>query len=160
MKFVLPLFAVLIICANALAQQQPNMPQNCESDIAILDVASRKAGNDGLIIAIARLGDGERQRRINLRRLHNVGVYLTEWDGRRSRNTLVLAEGERVRGYGRVELYVRGESFHSLLLRPNADLLVGSCTYEINSPQEQERENNLYPWRDGLQPGSKKKRSK
>jgi hypothetical protein len=25
------------------------------------------------------------------------------------------------------------------------DLIVGSCTYDINTPAEQRRENNLYP---------------
>ena len=151
MKFALLLLASLVVCADALPQHQPTKPQNCESDISILDAASRKAGEDGLIIAIARLGNGERERKLNRRRLHNVRVYLTEWNGRRDPKTVVTAEGERVNGYGGIELYVGGRLFHILLARPNSDLIVGSCTYEINSPSEQQRENNLYPWLDRFQ---------
>lgn len=71
----------------------------------------------------------------------------------------MLAEGERTRGYGRIELYVEGVLLQTLLVRRNADLIVGSCTYEINSPAEQRRENNLYPGRDKFQLKSKSKRS-
>lgn len=143
---------------GAFVQYQSTKPANCESDIAILDLASRRAGENGLIIAIAGLGDGESQRSVNLRRLHNVRVYLTEWNGRRNPKTVVIAEGERVSGYGRIELYVGGELLQVLLVRPNGDLIVGSCTYEINSPSEQRRENNLYPWRDRFQRRFRSKR--
>ncbi len=145
--------------SGGFAQYQAPKPVNCESDIAILDAASRRAGTDGLIIAIARLGNGEFRRSVNLRRLHNVRAYLTEWNGRRDPKTVVIAEGARVSGYGRIELYVGGTLFQALLVHPNADLIVGSCTYEINSPREQQRENNLYPWRDRLQRKGKSKRS-
>lgn len=46
-----------------------------------------------------------------------------------------------MKGYGRVELYVAGKLHWVVLIRPNADLIVGSCTYEINLPDEQRREN-------------------
>ena len=47
-------------------------PANCESDIAVLEAAHHDAGKESLIIAVARLGDGERNRGLNGRRLHNV----------------------------------------------------------------------------------------
>ncbi|MEJ7575953.1 MAG: hypothetical protein WKF74_02990 [Pyrinomonadaceae bacterium] len=156
MKFTL-LLLTLIAGYSSVAAQQPMEPANCESDIAILDTVSRQAGEDGLIIVIARLGDGESNRELNHRRLYNVRTYLTEWDGRRNPKTVITAEGERINGYGRIELYVGGKLFYVLLVRRNADLIVGSCTYEINSPNEQKRENNLYPWRDRFQRKSKRK---
>ena len=157
--FLLLTLLLFASSSGAYVQYQSTKPANCESDIAILDLASRRAGEDGLIIAIARLGDGERQRSLNFRRLHNVRVYLTEWNGRRNPKTVLIAEGERVTGYGRIELYVGGALLQTLLVRPNADLIVGSCTYEINAPSEQRRENNLYPWRDRFERKSKSKRS-
>jgi hypothetical protein len=157
--FMLLTLLLLASWSGGFPQYQSTKPANCESDIAILDLASGRAGEDGLIIAIARLGDGERRRTLNLRRLHNVRAYLTEWDGRRNPKTVLLAEGERASGYGRIELYVGGALLQTLLIRPNADLIVGSCTYEINSPSEQRRENNLYPWRGRFQRKSKSKRS-
>jgi hypothetical protein len=160
MKLTL-LILLTILCFPAIfAQEQsdmPTKPANCESDIAILDSASGQAGESGLIIVIARLGDGERNRELNRRRLYNVRRYLTEWDGHRNPKSIVTAEGERVGGYGRIELYVGGKLFYVLLVRRNADLIVGSCTYEINPPNEQQRENNLYPWQDRFQRSSKRK---
>ena len=148
MKFRLLPLIFLLLASSIFAKQQPTKPQNCESDIAVLDAASRRAGEDGLLIVIARLGDGERSRKLNHRRLFNVRAYLTEWDGRRNPKNIVTAEGEGAVGYGRIELYVGGVLFHVLLIHRNADLIVGSCTYEINSPSEKARENSLYPWRD------------
>lgn len=160
MKTTLLLLILAASCPGVIAREQPTKPENCESDIAILDAASREAGESGLVIVIARLGDGERDRNWNRRRLYNVRTYLTEWDGRRNPKTVVTAEGEPVSSYGRIELYVGGKLFHVLLVRRNADLIVGSCTYEINPPNVQRRENNLYPWRDRLQQKSKGKRSR
>jgi hypothetical protein len=161
MKFTLLLLILVTGCFDTHAQEeQPKKPANCESDISYLDAASGRAGDDGLIIVIARLGDGERNREVNRRRLYNVFTYLTEWDGRRKPESIVTAEGERVSGYGRIELYVGGKLFHTLLVHRNGDLIVGSCTYEINSPSEQQRENNLYPWRDRLQRKSKRRGSR
>jgi hypothetical protein len=78
MKITLLLLLLIAGCSNSLAQQQPTKPQNCESDIAILDAASGQAGENGLIIVIAMLGDGERDRNWNRRRLYNVRTCLTE----------------------------------------------------------------------------------
>ncbi len=66
------------------------------------------------------------------------GIVLTEsWH--RDPNTVVTAEGARVKGFGRVELYVRGIPFIALGVRRNEDLLVGSCI----GP-----DTNLYPYLD------------
>jgi hypothetical protein len=162
MKYRFLLIVLLATCSDVLAQdrqfQMPTKPVNCESDIAILDGASNQAGEKGLIIVIARLGDGDHNRDLNRRRLHNVHTYLTQWDGRRNPANVITAQGDRVKGYGRVELYVAGKLYWVVLIRPNADLIVGSCTYEINSPDEQRRENNLYPWLDRFQRRSRGKR--
>ena len=123
-------------------------PSNCEFNIATIDAANGKAEDDGgLVIAIARLGDGEEQKELSRRRLHNVRTYLMEFD-RRSPEMIVTAEGERVKGYGRVELYVGGKLFYVLMIRPKADLPVGSCSYEGEDPCSHEREKKLYPCLD------------
>src|ERR1700687_3048719 len=115
MKYRLLLIVLLSTCSDVLAQDQqfqmPTKPVNCESDIAILDGASNQAGEKGLIIVIARLGDGDNNRDLNRRRLHNVRTYLTQWGGRRNPTNVVTAQGERVKGYGRGELYVAGKLY-------------------------------------------------
>lgn len=118
----------------------------CEENIALLSDIHHEAGEDGLIIVIARLGDGERRRELNRRRLHNVRVYLTEFGWHRSPETLITAEGERVKGYGRIELYVKGKLSALIGLRRNQDLLVGSC--EDGDIRPVKAESNLYPYLD------------
>ena len=118
----------------------------CEDNISTLSNAHHLAGAEGTIIAIARLGDGEIVRERSRRRLHNVRVYLTEFDWHRQPSTVITAEGERIKGYGQVELYVRGVLFAVLQVRRNRDLLVGSCEPDDIRPAKAER--NLYPYLD------------
>jgi hypothetical protein len=130
--------------ASTLSFPMEIKPTNCEFHIATLDAANNQAGKDGLVIAIARLGDGERRQDLNRRRLHNLRTYLVEFDGRFP-ETIITAEGERVSGYGRVELYVGGKLFYVLMIRPSADLAVGACSFEGDDPCTYERERKLYP---------------
>lgn len=133
---------------SAPATEQPSqlMPTNCESNISLLSLAHQAANEGRLLFAIARLGDGEYKRELNRRRLHNVRVYLTEFDWQRTPEALITAEGERVKGYGRVELYVDGRLFDVIAVKRNGDLLVGSCEPDDIRPVKAER--NLYPYRD------------
>jgi hypothetical protein len=132
----------------APAKTQPNqfVPSDCEGNDSTLNVTHQTAaalGPDGIIIAIARLGDGERNRMLNYRRLHNARVYLTEiWH--RKPESVITAEGDRVKGYGRTELYVGGKLFDVIAVKPNQDLLVGSCEPEDIRPKWIDR--NLYPY--------------
>lgn len=75
MNMLLLLTFLLFAIPGVVAQYQSTKPANCESDIAILYLASGRAGDNGLVIAVTRLGDGERQQSLNLRRLHNIRVY-------------------------------------------------------------------------------------
>ncbi len=98
----------------------------CESNIARLDRIHSEAGNDGLVIAIARLGDGEQSQRLNQRRLRNIRLYLERVRGRAPK-TIITAESDRARGRGRVEIYVGGKLMDVLGLRRSEDLYAGSC---------------------------------
>jgi hypothetical protein len=127
-------------------------PTNCAHSITVLDVLAQNTPKDELIIVVARLGDGEIRRELNHRRLHNVRHYLTKFltheSVRRSPETVLVAEGERVKGYGRVEFYVGGKLFDRLYIMTGGDLVVscydsdpvGSCTGE--------GDREFYPCRD------------
>lgn len=119
-------------------------PTNCEENSALLDAASSAAESNSFIIAVARLGDLETQQGLNQRRLHNVKMYLKEFAGR-DIQSMVTAEGERVPGYGRIELYVNGKHFKTILIKPNLDLAVGECSFEGVDPCTIPRERKLYP---------------
>jgi hypothetical protein len=132
----------------ASTDEQSSQPilTSCEENIALLSASHQSAGEDGLVIAIARLGDGEHRRELNRRRLHNVRVYLTEFDWKRAPETVITAEGERVKGFGRVDLYVGGKLVAVLGIKRNGDLLVGSCEPDDIRPVK--AESNLYPYLD------------
>ncbi len=143
-------FALLVgfLFTNSVTIAAPTQARNqslkvilnrCEGNNSDLSGAHHMAGAEGTIIAIARLGEGERSGELNRRRLHNVRIFLTDFGWHRDPATVITAEGERVKGYGRVELYVRGIPFVALAVKRNQDLLVGSCV----GP-----EKNLYPYLD------------
>lgn len=110
----------------------PNEPLNCEMNLQNLehvrDLARRE--KNGFLIIVARLGNGERQRGLNYRRLHNVRLQLT-LIGVPS-DKIIVAEGERVRGLGQVEFYVRGEFIGALPVRRAGDICVGCCGPDEN----------------------------
>jgi hypothetical protein len=123
-------------------------PDNCEYNIARLEMASQQAGSDSLII-IARLGNGEQDRKLNWRRLQNARTYLSEYIKVRAPETIILAESERVAGYGRIEIYVRGKLFSAAAVNRRGDLIVGSCEpEEIDDARQRHLRKRLYPWRD------------
>jgi hypothetical protein len=127
-------------------------PTNCETHIAILDIAEQNAGRNELIIMIGRLGDGERPE-LNRRRLHSARAYLTEYHALRSPGTVIIGEGERVAGYGRIELYIGGKLHTAFALRRNAELSVGSCEPpELDDARQRELRKKLYPWRYRITP--------
>ena len=143
--------------SGAVPSSQVEMkPTNCEFNISVLTGAHRVAGDAGLVIMIARLGNGERRRELNHRRLHNARTFLIEF-GQRVPQTIITAEGERVDGYGRVELYVGGKLFHVLMTNPNDDLAVGACSFDGDDPCKYEREKKLYPCLDRRSRRSKPK---
>jgi hypothetical protein len=121
-------------------------PTNCENHIAMLDIAHQDAGPTGLIIMIGRLGEGERSRELTQHRLHSARAYLTEYRAVRSPDTIVIAEGERGPGYGRIELFVGGKLHTSFAIRKNAELSVGSCEPELDDARQRELRKKLYPW--------------
>lgn len=135
-------------------QDDKSKPTNCAYSLTVLDVVAQNTPKDETIIVIARLGEGEARRELNHRRLHNVRTYLTKFltheDVRRDPESLILAEGERSRGYGRVEFYVRGKLFDYLSIATGADLIVGSCYHDEPGKDRctLESDRDFYPCRD------------
>ncbi len=129
-------------------------PAHCGDNIALLDVLTQRTLSEKLIIVIAHLGDGETRPNLNWRRLYNVHTYWAEYltaeGARRKPETIVLAGGEKVKGYGRLEFYVDGKLIAVLKVRRNADLLVGTCypDPEERDPCTLKSDRNFYPCRD------------
>lgn len=128
---------------------QPTL-NDCEMNNNYLNNAHHLAGDDSIIIAIAHLGNGERNPELNRRRLHNVRAFLAGYGWKRDPATVVTAEGERVNGYGGIDIYVRGGHWASLAVRRNLDLIVGSC--EPDHMRGREENMTFYPFRDRKKP--------
>jgi hypothetical protein len=132
------IFIMLVVSSfvSGVSQQSPkaNLPQErrpigCENNSAQLGRTAEalgKAGSDGVIIAVARLGTGEVSRELNRRRLCNVNFFLQHYSGVPEKR-VVIAEGEKVKGYGRVDLYVGGALVETLLADKGKDLCVTCC---------------------------------
>lgn len=117
-------------------------PGGCELNAAALDSVRNEAleevrGN-GVVIVIARLGNSETSRVHNRRRLLAVKNYLSKYGLTSQR--VITAEGERMSGYGRVELYVDGKLRTALLANRNRALCVECC--DTNGVE-------FYPYRRG-----------
>ena len=83
---------------------------------------SQSIGADEPVILIARLGDREVSRRLNRQRLRVARMYLHVGRGLEpplKEEHIVTAEGENVRGAGRIEAYVRGKLFMVFVFKRN-----------------------------------------
>lgn len=100
-----------VIVGRAAAQSAEAQPpiivngSNNETTKAQLDLLAQSAGNDKLIILIARLGKGESSVRLNRRRLQTASNYLKTVRAIPEQR-IITAESKPVRGLGRVEAYL------------------------------------------------------
>ena len=94
-------------------------PMECEGAATRLDfaVVNTRKLEGAYLILIARLGTGESSRSLNQARLSGVEEFV-----RRTGSDLkyVLAQGSRVKGLGRLEIYVGGQLADIMPLRKNA----------------------------------------
>ena len=136
--------------SNAGGWRIPDAPLNCEMNMLYMDMLSQmvpeQTRNGGVLVAVARLGAGEKWRESNRRRLYNVREYIKDRTGIGA-GKIVVAEGERVSGLGRVEFYLGGRMVGGLLMGKNQDLCLLCC----------EEVGPYYPHKDNLE---KKRRRK
>jgi hypothetical protein len=104
-----------------------------ESNFSVVENASReiRSGN-GFLIAVARLGDGDKARNLNQQRLNAAKQWLVG-KAHFPANKLILAEGEKISVNGRVEFYIGGVLTHIVFPKPN----VGLC-WECCNPQPED----------------------
>ena len=149
--------ALFLIVTSAFAQQQVSAeaedvkPLTSEFNIlrleAVAKIAKEATAEGRKIIVLARLGNGERSRQLNRRRLYNVQTFLMR-NQEISAENIVVAEGEKTQGYGRVEIYVGGRLAMTLTVPKNEDFMVDCC----------EGDTNFYPGKDRLRLSYKKRK--
>lgn len=144
---VMPLFPVLIQGQEpksaSFSDDRSVLVNTCESNRFRLEDVNSFAGKDGTMILIARLGKGEQSISLNHRRLHNARIYLSKFLLRKP-DTIIVAEGERVMGRGRIEVYVGGKLVDAFGVGTNQDFYIGTCEWGSKA------DKNLYNSRRGL----------
>jgi hypothetical protein len=93
-------------------------------------VREQSAKSDNLIILIAHLGNGEVRRDLSQKRMRRVCIGIT-FD---SCQNFVLAEGERVKGQGSVDIYVDGKLIAVLRSERNRYLCASCCDGCVSIP--------------------------
>ena len=78
------------------------------------------------VFVIAHLGSGEVSRNLNRRRLKDIGVEFDQI-GPMDRKTLVMAEGERVKGQPRVDVYLGSKLYFVSYIPRNGDFCSLCC---------------------------------
>ena len=165
------LFALLLLCAtlSVVGQTEESFPTRqqsdfvnarpnyCWMDIMQLEVIKQHSPADKTIIVIARLGGKDSKLNLNKRRLHNVREYLTV--GKHTEQSIILAEGEPIKGYGQVEFYLDGRLIEVIKVRTNGDFAVPNCyaTIDGGSLCDDKSLMHFYPCKD-LPINQKKKR--
>ena len=159
---ILTLSFVLFFSINTFAQGQgikleeidsyDERTFNCEIYSQAVDIMLTEywelIGKSDFLVLIARLGRGETNRKLNLRRLHNVRarIEFRYIDPKK----FVIAEGEKVSGLGRVEVYAGGKLIEVFPVNRNRDICVECCGFD----------DQYYPDRDELERKQKQKTKK
>lgn len=115
----------------------PEKPYECEQNAAemeqVLVVMKKEPNPKGVLVLVARLGKGETRPWLNKRRLFNIGERYKVLGVPAEK--IVVAEGERVSDFGRVEIYWNGELLGALAVYKNRGICLNCC----------ENDKKLYP---------------
>ncbi len=142
----------LVLFASILIAQEnskprlwiPEKPENSETNYSylqhLLTSIQKEPNPNGVIILIARLGKDETRRELNRRRLYNVSFLYKVTFGIPAEK-IVVAQGEKVDGYGRVEIYWNGEMIGALPVFKNKDIYVDCCGFDYR----------YYPEKDAIE---------
>lgn len=141
------------IPTRTLSEFADRPPGYCWYNQMALDQVSQHIPRDLTLIVIARLGAKERRADMNKRRLHNIREYLTRTvpeEYRRSPETIIVAEGERTEGRGRIEFYIQGRLIDVLIPYNHHDLLVSGCYDGIDGGEvcSTKLQRQFYPCKD------------
>jgi hypothetical protein len=137
MKYISKVVVVtMVVCcysAPAMAQDQhpPDIiaanTKRCQlNTIYIADLKQVARIKNERVFVIAHLGSGETSSALNRRRLRDIGAEFDEISPM-SRDKLILAQGQRLRGRGRVEVYLGSELYFVSYMPRNGAFCSACC---------------------------------
>jgi len=103
---------------------QPNAARCQQNTIYIADTGAIVQTTKDRMFVIARLGTGETSRRLNQQRLADIKA---EYGDNFRDGKIILAEGPRVTGLGRVEFYLGSDLYWISRLPRNGDFCTACC---------------------------------
>lgn len=136
MRILTLLIGVVLLCHSVIAQKQVTEKKyNCDAMLGILDNVA-KAGSEShgesVVIIVAYLGESERSNLYNEQRLKAAETYLTQKRGF-PKVRLILTEGKKRNGLGKVEFYVGGKLSAELFLDKKGRICTGCCPAEFET---------------------------
>ncbi len=162
--FQTSLFTLFILCSVGLvaAQQREPLPPRQASEFddvkpqpcwwyehRLEDITLSTPADENIIV-ISRLGEKDSKPNQNKRRLHNVKAHWTQFmSEKRDPKTIILVEGESVKGRGQIEFYVREQLVWIFKVYPNSDFNVADCyTLPDEKPCTEDWKKQFYPCKD------------
>lgn len=156
------LFTPIFVIAQGQSEnnQHPeinNVLVNCETGLVmqhiVIDNALKKTKDGGVLIVIVRLGDGENSSELIQRRIYNMREYIKYRYNSLASEKVIVAEGETVKGNGRIEYYLGGQLSERLLYPKNGYICHSCCgpderyypynfIYERQQKQKQKRKRS------------------
>lgn len=99
--------------------------------------------NNQKVFVIAHLGEGEKSLNLSQRRLKDIGAEFNQASPM-SRDKIILAEGERVKGQARIDVYLGSELYFVSYIPRNGDFCSLCCDrkgifYKNNRRQHRKR---------------------
>jgi hypothetical protein len=131
-QFSFAIATLFITWAGVCAQEAPLPPDIIQANAKRCQLNTIHIANSGAVaqttnermFVVTRLGTGETSHRLSQRRLADIKA---EYGDNFRNGKIVLTEGARVRGLGRVEFYLGSKLYWVTLLPRNADFCSGCC---------------------------------
>jgi hypothetical protein len=114
---------------NPSAEPETIPPNALRCQRNTINIANMKAlarTKDERVFVIAHLGSGEASQYLNARRLRVVGAEFDQ-NSPMSRDKLILAEGARVKGHARIDVYLGSELYFVSYIPLNGNFCALCC---------------------------------
>lgn len=100
-------------------------PVGCELNLLYIDHSLGKVSstNNSILILIVKLGENEKKSKLTQTRVRNIKNYLKL----RGFNNSEVVVGDKVKGYGKIELYVDGILLYAIPIKNNDNFEILRC---------------------------------
>lgn len=103
---------------------------NCETSLVVQDLVVNNvldAKDGGVLIVLVHAGTGEQSRQLTQRRIANVRRYFKNRGNRIPSERVIVAEGEKVSGLGRIDYYFNGKLSARLVFNKDQFICHSCC---------------------------------